>query len=72
MDYYVKQINENNQDGSFLRAVLAIRNEQYQDAMAYIEKVILDYYICLMIFEDSFITSNDILHSDMTCYVRAS
>ncbi|VBB33194.1 unnamed protein product, partial [Acanthocheilonema viteae] len=39
MDYYVKQINENNQDGSFLRAVLAIRNEQYHDAMAYIEKV---------------------------------
>lgn len=39
MDYYVKQINENNQDGSFLRAVLAIQNEQYHDAMAYIEKV---------------------------------
>lgn len=40
MEYYVKQINENDQNGSFLRAVLAIRNEQYQDAMAYIEKVI--------------------------------
>ncbi|VDK68536.1 unnamed protein product [Litomosoides sigmodontis] len=39
MDYYVKQINENSQDGSFLRAVLAIRNDQYHDAMAYIEKV---------------------------------
>uniref|UniRef100_A0A915Q5B5 Serine/threonine-protein kinase TOR n=1 Tax=Setaria digitata TaxID=48799 RepID=A0A915Q5B5_9BILA len=39
MDYYVKQVNENNQDGSFLRAVLAIRSEQYDDAMAYIEKV---------------------------------
>ncbi|EFO21688.2 phosphatidylinositol 3 [Loa loa] len=39
MDYYVRQINENNQDGSFLRAVLAIRNEQYHVAMAYIEKV---------------------------------
>ncbi|VIO96237.1 Uncharacterized protein BM_BM1727 [Brugia malayi] len=39
MDYYVKQINENNQDGSFLRAVLAIRNEQYHDALVYIEKV---------------------------------
>ncbi|VDN02443.1 unnamed protein product [Thelazia callipaeda] len=39
MKNYVSQINENNQDGSFLRAVMAIRNEQYRDAMAYIEKV---------------------------------
>lgn len=39
MNAYVKQVNENNQDGSFLRAVLTIRNEQYQDAMSYIGKV---------------------------------
>ncbi|VDN42543.1 unnamed protein product [Gongylonema pulchrum] len=39
MSNYVKEINENNQNGSFLRAVLSIRNEKYQDAMAYIEKV---------------------------------
>ncbi|VDM28508.1 unnamed protein product [Toxocara canis] len=39
MDWYVQQINENSQDGSFLRAVLALRKEQYADALAYISKV---------------------------------
>uniref|UniRef100_F1KPT5 Serine/threonine-protein kinase TOR n=1 Tax=Ascaris suum TaxID=6253 RepID=F1KPT5_ASCSU len=39
MDSYVQQINENSQDGSFLRAVLAVRKEQFNDALAYIDKV---------------------------------
>lgn len=39
MESYVKQINENNQDGSYLRAVLSIHNGAYSDAVAYIDKV---------------------------------
>uniref|UniRef100_A0A158R4T6 Serine/threonine-protein kinase TOR n=1 Tax=Syphacia muris TaxID=451379 RepID=A0A158R4T6_9BILA len=39
METYVEQINENNQDGSFLRAVIAIRKDRYKEAYAYIEKV---------------------------------
>lgn len=61
MDYYVKQINENNQDGSFLRAVLAIRNEQYHDAMAYIEKVCSYSNKGLMIFDSSTTTRRSLL-----------
>lgn len=39
MKKYVDHINENNQDGSFLRAVLAVREDRYKDAYDYIEKV---------------------------------
>jgi hypothetical protein len=39
METYVKSVNENTQDGAFLRSVVAIRQLRHQDALAYIEKV---------------------------------
>jgi FKBP12-rapamycin complex-associated protein len=39
MGEYVKKVNENSQEGSFLRAVLAIKNERYKDATTYINRV---------------------------------
>ncbi|VDK70997.1 unnamed protein product [Anisakis simplex] len=39
MEWYVQQINENSQDGSFLRAVVALRKEQYRDALTFVDKV---------------------------------
>lgn len=39
MKNYVEQINENTQDGSFLRAILAIRNNQFKEALGYVNKV---------------------------------
>lgn len=36
---YVEKVNENSQEGSFLRAALAIRNENYKEATTYINKV---------------------------------
>uniref|UniRef100_A0A914DP59 PIK-related kinase FAT domain-containing protein n=1 Tax=Acrobeloides nanus TaxID=290746 RepID=A0A914DP59_9BILA len=36
---YVQLINANNQEGSFLRAALAIKNDQFQQAKNYINKV---------------------------------
>ncbi|CAI4230041.1 unnamed protein product [Auanema sp. JU1783] len=39
MSKYVQQVNENSQDGALLRAVLAVRNEEYSLATSYINKV---------------------------------
>lgn len=36
---HVQRVNENSQEGSFLRAALAIKNENYKEATAYINKV---------------------------------
>ncbi|EPB75677.1 rapamycin binding domain protein [Ancylostoma ceylanicum] len=39
MEDYVSQINENSQDGAMLRAVLAVKRDQYDVALNYIDKV---------------------------------
>ncbi|VDM53627.1 unnamed protein product [Angiostrongylus costaricensis] len=39
MKDYVSQVNENTQDGAMLRAVLAVKNDQYDVAINYIDKV---------------------------------
>lgn len=39
MEDYVGQINENSQDGAMLRAVLAVKRDQYDVALNYIDKV---------------------------------
>ncbi|KAJ1361790.1 hypothetical protein KIN20_021134 [Parelaphostrongylus tenuis] len=39
MKDYVSQVNENTQDGAMLRAVLAVKNDQYDVAISYIDKV---------------------------------
>ncbi|CAJ0593781.1 unnamed protein product [Cylicocyclus nassatus] len=39
MEDYVNQVNENTQDGAMLRAVLAVKRDQYDVAMNYIDKV---------------------------------
>lgn len=39
MNEYVQMVNENTQEGSFLRAVLAIRENDFERAHFYINKV---------------------------------
>jgi FKBP12-rapamycin complex-associated protein len=39
MENFVEKINVNNSDGSFLRAVLSIRNNKFADAAKYINRV---------------------------------
>jgi hypothetical protein len=39
MANFVDKINVNNTDGSFLRAVLSIRNNQFLEATKYINRV---------------------------------
>ncbi|KJH40053.1 hypothetical protein DICVIV_14032, partial [Dictyocaulus viviparus] len=39
MKDYVSQLNENTQDGAMLRAVLAVKSENYDVAVSYIDKV---------------------------------
>ncbi|KAK0422862.1 hypothetical protein QR680_007831 [Steinernema hermaphroditum] len=39
MQEYVDKVDVTHQDGSFLRAVLAIRNEKYEEATKYVQKV---------------------------------
>jgi hypothetical protein len=39
MGEYVHMVNENTQEGSFMRAVLAVRNNDFEKANNYINKV---------------------------------
>jgi hypothetical protein len=39
MEEYIQMINENTQEGSFMRAVMAIRNNEFGMAQDYINKV---------------------------------
>lgn len=39
MKRYVHQLNENTQEGAFLRAVLAIKNNEFREAFNYVNKV---------------------------------
>lgn len=49
MKQYVMNLTENSQDGSFLRAVLAVRAGEYEAASAYIDKVGLFFLIICII-----------------------
>lgn len=40
MEKYVQYVNQNSQEGAFLRAVLATKNNQFKDAFSYIHKVL--------------------------------
>lgn len=39
MEEYTDKVNENTLDGSFLRAVIAIKRDDYSKAHSYIQKV---------------------------------
>ena len=46
MEEYIQMINENTQEGSFMRAVMAIRNNEFGMAQDYINKVFtFGYYL---------------------------
>lgn len=40
MEEYTEKVNENTFDGSFLRAVIALKRDDYSKAHSYIQKVI--------------------------------
>lgn len=50
MEKYVQLINQNTQEGAFLRAVIAIKKNQFKDAFGYIHKVFFKNYIHFCFF----------------------
>uniref|UniRef100_A0A8L8JYL6 Serine/threonine-protein kinase TOR n=1 Tax=Heligmosomoides polygyrus TaxID=6339 RepID=A0A8L8JYL6_HELPZ len=47
MEDYVSQVNENTQDGAMLRAVLAVKRDQYDVAINYIDKRAYGAMVCI-------------------------
>lgn len=44
MPSYVEKLNANHQDGAFMKAVLAIHNNKFDEAQDYINKVFLQTF----------------------------
>lgn len=60
---YVNMVNENTQEGSFMRAVLAIRNDDFESAYAYINKVYFLTYNHKIIFYTKLISIRSVTFS---------
>lgn len=39
MEKFVQLVNQNTQEGAFLRSIIAIKNNNFKDALNYIHKV---------------------------------